>query len=387
MLQLCVSQQINTELYFAFKATGVRVYSFEEALYHTYHHWQESSDDLLSDEMVTWVGELGLSYLSARMKELTHIEVFMERMLSFLQLIDYFSKAEIAELKTNLQAWEERREWEKLKERADFFARRGEPIKALPLYKRALGYEENSVVLNNIGVICMQLHNHAEAVQYLARAVEFDKNNLSILLAYAEATILSKQYEHANETLKLAESSNPNCADIPFMRGLMAFGQNHYIKALGYFEKAWNANQDTPAYAYKIVETYIKIREHSKALALLEQIKKRDADYYATKADVYADENMRDFPAAIKALNQALEIDSSESSNAKLWVKLAKYYRLNYDLERAETAIVTALHHAPDSSAARLEYARIKKGRGRTRDYQTALLDVLKGFKARYRSF
>jgi len=384
MLQLCVSQQINTELYFAFKATGVRVYSFEEALYHTYHYWQESSDDLLSDEMVTWVGELGLSYLAARMKELTHIEAFMERMLSFLQLIDYFSKTEIAELKTSLQAWEERREWEKLKERADFFARRGEPIKALPLYKRALGYEENSVVLNNLGVICMQLHNHAEAVQYLARAVEIDKNNLSILLAYTEATILNKQYEHANETLKLAELSSPNCADILFMRGLMALGLDNYIEALGYFEKAWNIDKNITAYAYKIVEIYITTRQYSKALTTLEQIKSRNGDYYSTLSDVYF--VMNDIPAAIKALNQALEIDSSESSNSKLWVKLARYYRLNYDLERAETAIATALHHAPDSSAARLENARIKKGRGRTRDYQTALLDVLKGFKARYRS-
>ena len=382
MLQFCVSQQVNTEKYFSFKVTGVRVYSFEEVLYHTYHYWQESADDLLSDEMVTWVGELGLSYLAARMKELTHIEAFMERMLSFLQLIDYFSKTEIATLKTSLQVWEERREWEKLKERADFYVRRGEPIKALPLYKRALTYEENPIILNNIGVVCMQLHNHADAMFYLTRAVELDKNNLSILLAYIEATILNKQYVHAKETLTLAEKSNPNCADILFMYGLIALEQEDYITALDYIEKAWLINKDIPMYSYKMVEIHTKTRQYNKALEKLEQVKKHDAEYYSTLSDVYA--IMDDIPAAIKALNQALEID--ENSNSKLWVKLAKYYRLNYDLERAETAIATALHHAPDSSAARLENARIKKGRGRTRDYQTGLLDVLKGFKDRYRN-
>jgi len=384
MLQFCVSQQVNSEKYFAFKMTGVRVYSFEEALYHTYHYWQESADDLLSDEMITWVGELGYSYLAARMKELTHIEAFMERMLLFLQLIDYFSKMEISELKISLQAWEEQREWEKLKERADFFAQRGEPIKALPLYKRALGYEENPAILNNIGVVCMQLRNHTEAVLHLSRAVELDKNNLSILLAYAEATILNKQYVHANKALELAELLNPNCADILFMRGLMAFEQNNYVEALSYFEQVWQLDKNIPMYVYKIVEVYITTRQYNKALTILEQVKKRDGDYYSTLSDVYV--AMDDIPAAIKALNRALEISESSGSDSKLWVKLARYYRLNYDLERAETAITTALHHAPDSSSARLENARIKKGRGRTRDYQTAVLEVLKGFKDRYRS-
>jgi hypothetical protein len=38
-----------------------------------------------------------------------------------------------------------------------------------------------------------------------------------------------------------------------------------------------------------------------------------------------------------------------------------------------------------DNDMARLENARIKKGMGRTREYQAVLTEVLRGFKQRYR--
>ena len=387
MLQFCVSQQINTTKSFAFKATGIRVYSFEEVMYHIFHYWRESVDEFLSDKMICWVGELGHSYLAARMKELAQRDAFSERVLNFLQIIDYFNKTELAELETNLRTWEERLEWEKLKERGDFFAHRGELNKALALYKQALQYEENVIILNNAGVVCMQMQSYEEAVIYLSRAIAFlsSQPNLTILLSYIEALILNGNYDKAETSLENASRIDPQCSDIPFMYGLMEFEQKQYTKALLQFKRAIEFNaessQEIPLYVYKMVEVYCATRQYDKAVEALEQVTIRDEVYYSHEATLHAVSG--DIPAAIKSMNMAIK---NGTPNANLWAKLASYYRLNYDTEHAETAITTALHLDPDSDIVRLESARIKKGRGRTREYQVALFDVLNGFKERYRT-
>jgi len=382
MLQLCVSQQQN-DIPFAFKSTGIRVYSFEEAIYHVFHYWRESVDDFLSDPMIAWVSELGLSYIASKMKDLAHTDNFTARLLSFLQLVDYFSREEIAGLTSTLQAWEQRREWEKLKERADHLVERGEPARALSLYKRALGFEENVALLNNMGVVCMQLSASKEAAGYLARAMEIEPQNLNILLHYIEAAILSRQYENAALSLQMAESIAPNNADIQFLHGLFAYEQKNYIKALAFYEKAVQLDPDVPYYIYKMADVHMAIRQFAKALETMQTIPVKDAAYYLKEAEIHA--AAADVPASLKCMRRATSAPDG-TTNANLWAKLAEYYRRDYDWRRAEKAISYALGLAPDNDLVRLESARIKKGLGRTRDYQAELSEILKSFKDRYRA-
>jgi len=375
MLRLSVSQQYNDSNYFTFKSTGVRVYSFEEALYHVYHFWRESLDDFLCDEIITWVSELGLSFIASKMKELTkekHLQI-----LDFLGLVDYFSAQELDTLKQTLQKWELRNEWEKLKERADFLVSRGEPIKALPLYKRALKYEENAALLNNIAIACMQLSAPKVAVSYLARAKTIEPDNQDILLHYVEAAILNHQYENAEAVLLTL----PDSADVLFLRGLMAFEQKNYVKALSFYEKAAEANPKLPYYKYKAADVLgLRLRQFDKALQTLQTIDVKDAPYYVKEAEIHSAAG--DVPASLKCMRKATE---AGENSATLWAKLAEYYRKDYDWRRAEKAITHAVTLAPDNDLVRLERARIKKGLGRTRDYQTELADLLKSFKTRYR--
>ena len=381
MLQLCVSQQIN-EIPFAFKSTGIRVYSFEEAVYHVFHYWRESVDDFLSEGMITWVSELGLSYIASKMKDLARAGDFTARLLGFLQLIEYISAEEISGLKSTLVAWELRREWEKLKERADNLIQRGEPARALPLYKRALGYEENAALLNNTAVVCMQLSAPKEAANYLTRARELEPQNLNILLHYIEAAILSRQYDAAEAALAKAQADAPNHADIPFLHGLLAYEQKNYVKALAYYENAVQLNPDVPYYVYKMADVHMAMRQFSKALEVLQTIQNKDAAYYVKEAEIHAAAG--DVPASLKCMRRAT-VAPDGAANANLWGKLAEYYRRDYDWRRAEKAISHALNLAPDNDMVRLESARIKKGLGRTRDYQAELADILKSFKTRYR--
>ena len=380
MLQFCVSQQLNDRP-FAFKATGIRVYSFEEALYHVFHYWKESVDDFLSDGMIAWVLELGHSYLAARMKELCRKEPFTQRVLDFLQLTEYFSSDELSALKTSLEAWEMRREWEKLKERADYFVNRGEPGKALPLYRRALQYEENATLFNNLGIAQMQMDTPKDGYSCLIKALRLEPRNHAILIHCIEAAILSGNVADATKLIKKAHNTNPEDADIPFLMGLMAWGQKNYTEALTHFGKAQSLAGNVPYYAYKTIDVHLAMRQYDQALKTLEGLTAKDEAYYKKEAEIYAASG--NIPGAIKSAAKAIEL--SESPDAALYAKLAGYHRQNYDPAPAEKAIQQALTIDPEHDTVRLENARIKKGLGRTREYQAVLTDILKSFKERYR--
>jgi len=380
MLQLCVSQQIN-ETPFYFNSTGIRVYSFEEAIYHVFHYWRESADDFLSEPMITWVSDLGLSYLASKMKELACIDNFTAQVLGFLQLIDYFSADEISGLKATLQAWEMRREWEKLNERADYLVQRGEPGRAVPLYKRALKYEENAALLNNIGVVHMQLSASKKAASYLARACALEPDNTNILRHYIEAAILCGQYENAEAALGKLKHLAPTCADFQFLHGLLAYEQKDYTKAIAFYEKAIELDPSVPFYVYKMADAHKAMRQFSKALEALQSIPNKDAAYYVKEAEIHA--ALGDVPDSLKCMRLATSA-ADGATNANLWAKLAEYYRRDYDWRRAEKAIAHAISLSPDNDLVRLENARIKKGLGRTRDHQNELADILKSFKDRY---
>ena len=391
MLQFCVSQQAN-DLPFAFKATGIKVYSFEEVLYHVFHYWRESVDEFLSDEMILWVGRLGLTYFAGRMKELALQEPFTKRMLDFLRLADYFDREELEGLRSSLEAWEMRREWEKLKERGDYFTSKGEPAKAIPLYKRALQYDENAALLNNIAVAYMQLGENRDGLSTLTKALTIDPESHDILLHYIEAAILSDNFDKAAKALKKAHSMRPECTDIAFLVGLMSYQQKDYHNALTYFGKAMESDSTVPHYVYKTVDVHLTLRQYEKALETLRQIATPDAAYHTKEAQLYA--AWGDIPQAIKSMNRAIQFVTKEPeiayegaaySEAFLCTKLAGYYRQDYNFGKAEEAIQKAIAADPENDLARLEYAKIKKGLGRTREYQAVLNDILKSFKERYR--
>ena len=381
MLQFCVSQQLNNTP-FMFRSTGIRVYSLEEVMHHVFHYWRESMDDFLSDKMITWMSELGLSFIVGKMQKIADEKQFTTRMLSFLQLIEYFDQSEIDELQAELEAWERQCEWEKLKERADYFIQRGEPSKALPFYKRAIQLEENAVLLNNIGVMYMQLSAPEDALHYLTRAHALEPDNFDVMLHYIEAAILSGQYESAARELEKVKSLVPDSADIPFFYGLIAHRQEDYTQALTHYEDAIKIDPAIPHYTYKLAEVYKETRQFQKALRTLSKVQDKDASYYVKEAEIHAAAG--DVPASLRCMRNATDADGAH--NANLWAKLAEYYRRDYDWRRAEKAISHALELAADNDSVRLENARVKKGLGRTREYQADMAEILKDFKERYRA-
>ncbi|MDR1559886.1 MAG: hypothetical protein LBS84_09370, partial [Clostridiales bacterium] len=118
VVQLCVSQAENHVPYL-FGMTNAKVFSLEEALFHAYHNWREAADGLFSPDFTDWVrNELLLPEIADKLRGYSSLS-FSDRLISCLRVIDYFDDSEINRLLKELNAWEKRVEWEKLKDRGD----------------------------------------------------------------------------------------------------------------------------------------------------------------------------------------------------------------------------------------------------------------------------
>jgi len=355
------------------------VYTFEEMVYHVFHHWRESADEFLSNKAAKWVADIGHSYLAVRMKELAEEKSFSEKFSNFLRLINYFGEDELASLSETLASWEERLEWEKLKERGDFFAQKNEPEKAIKLYRQALQSGENIALLNNLGIQYMKTNATQEGLSCLTRALALEPTNFEILLAYTEAAIFNGSFSKAEKSLEKAMSINPHHPDIAFLAGEMAYAQKNLPSALEWFEKAMDAAPDVDFYALKAADVHLQMRRFDNALSALKKCARRDMAYFEKEAEIYAASG--NFPAAAKAMQDAIDTDVP----ATVYAKLAGYHRQNYDTDSASEAIQKAIQLDAENNSVRLEHARIKKATGRTRQYQSMLNEILTSFKESYR--
>jgi len=385
-LLLCISQDEIGSPY-QFKTTGINVYSFEEAVYHCYHYWKQSIDDFMSEEFLEWVREaLGLSFLASRIKSLSKLTNFSDRLIGFLSIIDYFDETRLTALKEQLTEWEARLEWERLKDRADYLLQKNDPQRAYALYRQALGYGDNTRILNNLAITLMKLEHYEQAETCFERALaahssENSRDELQLLLNLTEAAIYSHNFVRAEQCLRKAEAIEPNVADISYLYGELNVETDNIRHSIEFFEKALNMEYD-PHFIYRIAETYVRLRKYDQALEALTKIKDKNAEFLAHQASVYAAAN--NMPAAVKCIERAL---LTERDSASLWTLLARYHRMDYDLARADSAIVRALALEPEDDKAQLENARIKKAQGKTKDYQVSLHQILDGFKQKYRDF
>ena len=379
-LLACASQKSAGEPY-RFSGTGIQVYSFEEMLYHCCYKWRQSVDDIFSEDLADWVqNALGLSAVAAQMRALAHLDSLVDRLPALLSLTDYIAPKQLDALQIELQAWEKRVEWERLKDRADDLFKHGEAARAGLLYQQALMLTTNVTLLNNLGIALMAQGQYAQAADCLARAVALEPENVMLLLHLTEAYILHGEQAKANESLAQAEAlEGAETADIVYFKGEMQFYAVNYARAAAYYEQA-SAMQYDPQYIYRLSDAYVKLRQCDKALDVLQAIRDKDKHFLMAQAEIHAQVN--NVPAAAKCIERALAVNPG---GVELWICLARYHRLNYDLVQAAAAAENALNLAPENPQALLEHARIQKAQGRMRDYQTTMHAVLQGFKAAYR--
>ncbi|MCL2352929.1 MAG: tetratricopeptide repeat protein [Firmicutes bacterium] len=388
----CVSERENNIAY-QFRLTGQRVFSLEEALFYVFHNWRQCVDDFCGEEFEAWVRDaLGLPYHASRIKRLAGAGSFSERLIGFLQILDYFGSGELSALNGELGDWEKRLEWEKLKERGDYAMSAGEPAMAAALYRRALFCRRDPRLLNNIGVAMMELELFPEALAYLEEAVKqlLDGDveaeagaapggtRVRMLVNYAEAAVYAHSFGAAESCLKDLSGIAERHV-IEYLYGELEFEAGKPATAAERFETAI-ALKPERRYIYRLAEVCAKLRSYGRAEDALFMIPEQDAGFYMKLAEINAAED--DPAAAAKATERAIE---AGPPGAELWTRLAAYRRLDRDAEGAQSAIEKALAADPENDRARLEQARIRKAAGRTKEYQQILRGMLREFKEKYR--
>lgn len=377
-LYLCASQEENRNPY-EFNMTGIKVYSFEEALYHCLHHWRQSMDDFLATPFIQWVEGLGLHHIASKMRDLVGVENFSMAYLSFLSVVDYLPRESLTSLQKELNAWEKRHLWEKYKEQGDFWLSARDGERAYSFYIKALKHNTNVPLLNNTGMALLYAGNPELAANYFSDALELEPNSQKLRLNLIEANILAKNFDNANELiLTAADRSHP---ELLYFQGEIQFHQRNFFGAMKAYQAALAQNYD-PAYIYRISDCHMRVRQFDKALDNLEQIEEahQDLEFLKKRADYHA--RAGNLPQAIKSLERAV---LKERAQADLWTILASYHRQDYDLTKAHWAISRAIAMSPDSPKVLLEQARIRKAQGRTKEYQDVLHKILTTFKKDYR--
>ena len=362
-----------------FKSTNTYIYSFEEALYHCFSNWRYSQDEYFSDEFILWIkNELGLCFIASEIEKLKCIKKISEKILKFLTLIYYFNDSEIDFIRKEILKWENKSNAEKYKEKGDRLAFEGFYDQALVAYLIALkNNKDDEKVLNNIGVCYMKGGNTEVAAKYFENAYIKNKNNKDIYYNLIEAYINSG---NINNALKFLKNIKKDCTDseIFYFNGEIAFKEHKYIEAIENYENAISLNNDK-LYIIKLSEVYLKLRKYDMALNVLDKIKHDDIEVLIKKSAIYVENN--NLHLAIRSIEKALTL----KNDSELWRLLASYYRMDYDLNMAEKAILKALGIDSESKEVNLEYAKIKKAQGKLRDYQIILDKILNSFKKEYR--
>ena len=365
---------------YKFESTNISVYSFEQALYHCYHYWKESWDEIfIKDNFIIWVrDELKLSFIAAEIRKMKNIRNLQDRIISFLSVIYYFEDDELLKLREDIKDWQNQSQSEKLKEKGDSLVAIGSFEKAIIAYKAVLTYDKkNYIVMNNIGVGYMNLEKYGKAEKWFLRAFDICKDDTKIVFNLIEASIYNQNFDDAEEYINYVKSES-NSGEIYYFLGEIEFGRKNFEKAIMYYKHAIVKNDSLAI--FRLADVYEKKEQFDTAIKILDMVENSNIMALIKKSVIFA--NASDYSSAIKCIERALLYDSS---SVELWTYLARYHRLNNDFIKAEGAVCTALRFSGDDLAANLELAKIKRFQGKVKDYKLSINRILKSIKMEYR--
>ena len=325
------------------------VWGIEQALFHVYHNWRES--DFLLPSFEKWVADtLALPQLAKSLEVLRRGDSYSEQLFGFLSAVDYLTRDMLDTLQTQVTDWEADNQQGLLNSRAARLFNQGKRVEALALFKQA----------------------H-----------EQDETNWPIMLNYAQALIESDQTEQGFKYITKAEiglaSTGQTDAKVWYLYAKVCRKLKNIDQALDYINRAIEADPINDHY-YELATLQMLTRRFDDAIATLALAPQRDFRYYQILADTYARGN--DYPGAIKTLNEAhLKYDPLPES----LVRLAKYYRRNYEPSQAQRTLerITYIDQHP---LARIELAKVKKALGKLYEYQKIMDAILTEAKQDYRN-
>jgi len=374
ILQLCVSQADNDAAYM-FRLTNTKVFSLEEALFHAYYSWKQTADELAAPEFINWVrNDLKLLDIADKLAGYLALP-FSDRLINCLCVIDYFDDSQINSLAKELNIWEKRVEWEKLKERGDYLVMHGMPAKAVTVYRKALSDSRRVSLLNNLAVALMHVEHYSESADLLKEALEQQPSNNELKLHYAESCIYAGK---TREALTVLEDIPPSDAVFRVFGELYRRAGDSQNALKSFIAAA--ESSETAENIYRLTDYYMQTAEFDNACSNINRIKSPNALTAIKKAELHKAQN--DFASACGVLEEAVKTWPNDS---ELWLELSECCRRNSSYERANQAITKALSLQQENPRVMLEAIKLKRAQNRPREYQEALRNLINILKNEYR--
>ena len=358
---------------------GINIYSIEEAIYLFYKNFKEYSTDFFEDKFINWVyNELLKIDIANKLLDIKRQQSFYQKSIDFLTLNNFYTLEEIENISLELFNWEKRGQVERKKIKGDRLFKENMFEKAIESYKDAIDFDiSNPILYNNVGICYIRLKKYDLALIYLKKAINIEPNNIDIIFNIIELLIEKEDFEQAEEYINNIDESM--IYNKYYYLGELYFKQKYYDKSKSSFAKAYLFKKSDNI-LLKFANCYIKQGLYDKASKCLESIEDNSIDILIDKSDIY--EQLNNIPMAIKAIEKANFYDRN---NYILWLKLAKYYRQEYNLLKAEGAIYKAYTLAPNNEQVLFEQSLIKKSQGKFKEYQNILSKIVQKASEDYR--
>lgn len=376
-LKLSMTEDIKISPYRLKNA--INIYSVEEAIYLFYKNFKEYSTDFFDDRFINWVyKELLNVELANKLIDIKKQQSFYQKSIDFLTINNFYSSEEIENISLELFNWEKRGQVERKKIKGDRFFKENMFEKAIESYKDALDFDvSNSILYNNIGICYIRLKRYDLALRYLKKAINLSPNNKDILFNIIELLIEKEDFDYAKKYIDNLDDDM--LYNKYYYLGELYFKQKNYDKAKSSYVKSYLFEKSN-GIVLKIASCYVNLNLYDKVVKCLEIVEDNDVDILITKGDIY--EKINNIPMAIKCIEKA---NFYNRNNYLLWLKLAKYYRQDYNLLKAEGAIYKASTLCPNNEQVLFEQSLIKKAQGKFKEYQSILSKVVQKSSEDYR--
>ncbi len=361
-------------------SNGINIYSIEEAIYLFYNNFKEYNTDFFEDKFINWVSkELLNKDLANKLIDIKKQQNFYQKSIEFLTINNFYTLEEIGSISLQLFNWEKRGQVERKKLKGDRLFKENMFEKAIESYKDAIDFDtSNPILYNNIGVCYIRLKKYDLALTYLKKAINIQPNNKDILFNIIDILIEKEDFDYAKDYI--SNLDNNNLYNKYYYLGELYFKKKNYDKAKSEFAKAYLFNKSYDI-ILKLASCYIKLNMYDQVIRCLDIIDdNNDIDILITKSEIY--EQLNNIPLAIKCIEKA---NFYNRDNYILWLKLAKYYRQEYNLLKAEAAIYKAYTLAPNNEQILFEQSLIKKFQGKYKEYQNILSKVVQKSSKDYR--
>ena len=202
---LCRGQR--TDKPYVTPQTDIKLYSAEELCYYIYNNIYLIGQDLIDDNLIQFLQAVGEGELAARVKKLKESGAPLAQILvTILKSIDYYSVAEIEQLKEILNTLGKQSVCERLKARGDGYLNAGYYFAAVRCYEsiikdykgKDLLAADYAKVYHNMGTAYARMFMYDKAVIYYDEAYRTGQHEESKKCSIAALIMAKKDKEPVN---------------------------------------------------------------------------------------------------------------------------------------------------------------------------------------------